>query len=146
MSDRLAGSPRRGAGGFTLVEALAALVLVGIVLPVAMRGMSLALSMGSDTVRRTKAVLLAQSKMEELVATGAWEDSALEGDFNETPSGESVVKEGKGGETEYRWSATVEDWLDISVKQLTVHVTWGERDLEREVVLTTLIYSESEDT
>ena len=85
------GLGRALARGFTLVEALAALVLVAIVLPVAMRGVSLALTMASETTRRTEAMVLAEAKLAELLATGAWEDGDLDGDFTETPSGDSYL-------------------------------------------------------
>jgi Tfp pilus assembly protein PilV len=130
--------------GFTLVEALAALVLVAIVLPAAIQSISLALTMGSETVRRTEAVALAEAKLAELLATGAWEDGNLEGDFSETPSGETYKAESRSDGTAYRWSASAEDWLDQTVKELTVRVTWEARETERQVVLTTLVYTEEE--
>jgi prepilin-type N-terminal cleavage/methylation domain-containing protein len=126
--------------GFTLIEGLAALVLVAIVLPVAMRAISLALTMGSETARRTEATALAESKLSELLATGAWEDGSLEGDFTETPSGDSYQTGSQDRNATFRWSATSEDWLDQSVKELTVRVTWNARGTDREVVLTTLVY------
>ncbi len=130
--------------GFTLVEALATLVLVAIVLPVTLRGITLALSMGSTSARRTEAIVLAESKLAELLATSAWQDSVLEGDFTTTPSGESRMTEKGEGLTVYRWSATVEDWLDTTVKELTVRVTWEARGVTREVELTTLVQAEEE--
>jgi prepilin-type N-terminal cleavage/methylation domain-containing protein len=132
------------ARGFTLVEALATLVLVAIVLPITLRGITLALSMGSTSARRTEAIVLAESKLSELLATGAWQDSAMEGDFTTTPSGQSLTTEKGGRLTAYRWAATVEDWLDTTVKELTVRVTWEARGVERDVQLTTLVQAEEE--
>jgi hypothetical protein len=126
------------------VEALATLVLVAIVLPVTLRGITLALSMGSTSARRTEAIILAESKLSEILATGAWQDSALEGDFTTTPSGQSLTTEKDGRITAYRWTATVEDWLDTTVKELTVQVTWEARGITRHVELTTLVQAEEE--
>ena len=76
------------------------------------------------------------------MATGAWEDSSLDGDFTTTPSGDTAA----GAESEYaityKWNVTVEDWLDETVKEMTVQVTWESRGAEREVTLTTLVYTE----
>lgn len=127
--------------GFTLVEALATLVLFAIVLPVALQAISLALGMGSNTARRTEATLLAESKLAELLATEEWQDGDLEGDFSKTPSGDALETETAGEMPVYRWSATSEDWLDISVKELTVRVVWTARGIDREVLLTTLVYT-----
>jgi prepilin-type N-terminal cleavage/methylation domain-containing protein len=136
--------PVGSARGFTLVEALATLVLVAIVLPVTLRGITLALSMGSTSARRTEAIMLAESKLSELLATGAWEGSALEGDFTTSPSGESLTTEKGGRITTYRWAATVEDWLDTTVKELTVRIIWEARGVEQDVALTTLVNVEEE--
>jgi len=125
------------------VEVLATLVLIGIVLPVAMRGVSLAMFAGDTAADRKKATVLAESKMAELIATGEWQDTALEGDFATTASGEMMDEESVG-EAGYAWSATVEDWVDLSIKELTVRVTWTARDIEHEVSVTTLVHSEEE--
>ena len=130
--------------GFTFVEALATLVLIAIVLPVAMRCITLALFLGGDAARRTEATLLAQSKISELLATGAWQESLLEGDFSQTPSGESIANTDGENPIAYTWAATLEDWLDPTVKEMTVRVIWNSRGVEREVALTTLVFTEEE--
>ena len=117
---------------------------MAIVLPVALRGITLALAMGSSTTRRTEATLLVQSKLAELVATGAWQDSDLEGDFSQTPSGETLTTSQDEGTTTFSWAATAEDWLDQSVKELTVRVMWESRGAQSEVVLTTLVFTEGQ--
>ena len=125
---------------FTLVEVLATLVLVAIVLPAAMRGISLALAIGSDTARRTEAIQLAESKLSELIATGEWQqDAELSGDFTETPSGDTLES------TAFTWTATAEDWLDSTVKELTVRVMWEWRTHQKEVKLTTIVYTEEQE-
>ena len=122
MSERLKKKTRdTRLAGFSLVEALATLVLVAIVLPAAMRGITLALSTGSHTVRRTEAIELAQSKLAELVATGGWQETDLAGDFSETPSGESLTTDsGRNKTDEYRWEATVEDFVAVETRHLHV--------------------------
>lgn len=111
--------------GFTLIEVLAALVLMAIVLPVAMHGISLATSLAGTARQREEAAVLADSKLNELVATHGWQTSSLNGDFD--------------SHSEYRWSADVLDWDGSTLKQLNVHVYWKFRNAEREVTLSTLV-------
>jgi Tfp pilus assembly protein PilV len=135
------------ARGFTLIEALAALVFIGIVMPVVLQAITLSLAMGSHTARQAEAVLLAQSKLAELIATSAWQDqgSQLSGDFG------TVAATARGSTTlidttsNYRWEAMAQDWLDPCLKELVVRVSWQSRSYEREVILTTLVYSAEDD-
>jgi len=134
----------RPPGGFTLIEALATLVLIAIVIPAALRGITVALSLGSHTACLSEATLLAQSKMSELLATGSWQDEGtqFQGDFqNELQTSRSSLSARTANEARsYRWVATVEEWLDPSVQELTVYVFWDWRNRERQVKLSTLVY------
>ncbi|NJL31768.1 MAG: type II secretion system protein [Phycisphaerales bacterium] len=123
---QLGQAARSRAGGYSLVEVLAALLVVGIVLPVAMQGISLAASLGSQAQRRREATGLAQMKLQELVVTGAWQQGSLAGDFAELGPG-------------YQWQAVVEDWQEESIRQLSVQVQWSQRGKEQMVMLTTLV-------
>ena len=117
--------------GFTLVEVLASLVLVAIILPPVMKGMSLALTAAALARQRVEAASLAESKLAELVATGAWQEGDSSGDFgSDWP--------------DYRWSATVEDWEGTIVRQVDLSVLWKARGTERHVTLTTLVYTGSQ--
>ncbi len=75
---RHAAQPR---GGFTLVEVLAAMLLIGIVMPVVMQGVTAATRAGSSARRRTEAATLAASKLAELTVTGQWDGGTTSGDF-----------------------------------------------------------------
>jgi Tfp pilus assembly protein PilV len=136
-----------GARGFTLIEAIATLVFIGIVMPVVLQTITLSLAMGSHTARQAEAVLLAQAKLSELIATGAWQDqsSQLSGDFGtaaEVRRGSTTVVDTA---VNYRWEAVARDWLDASLKELSVRVSWQSRAFERDVILTTLVYSAESD-
>ena len=118
---------------FTLVEVLAALLLIAIVLPVVMQGISLATGAASSAKRRTEAASLAQSKLAELVATEGWRTGVLSGQFD--------AFDGDGAH-HYGWRGEVGNWTEPYVKQLQVYVTWtgaggGEEEWVR---LTTLVY------
>ena len=120
----------RKSRGFTLVEVLAALVLVAIVLPVIMRGIALSATLASTSKEKSEAAVLAKSKLDELIATHGWQGSALSGDFDAHP--------------EYRWSAEVRDWDSSSLKELDVHVIWTARGSQRQVTLSTLLDSNTD--
>ena len=112
--------------GFTLVEVLAALVLVGVVLPVAMRGITLSLRASALARHRLEAAELAQQKIaEHLVVRDA-------STFNDTGDFGAAWPE-------YRW-ASRGGVAGYGVYDLTVTVTWQDRDRERSVTLATLVY------
>jgi len=117
-----------GRRAFTLVEVLATLTLAAIILPVAMKGISLATAASGETRRKLEAATLAEGELAELLATGEWEGADLSGDFGEDRPG-------------YRWYAEVSDWDGAVLKQVTVHVEWTARGRQRDVSLTTLVYA-----
>src|SRR5215213_11518039 len=107
----------RRRGGFTLTEVLATLLLVAIVLPSVMQGISLATAAAGTARQRSEATALAESKLNELVATNQWQSGGLSGDFGE--QGEQFAG--------YAWQAEVQSWVEPSARQLQVHVTWYAR-------------------
>ena len=113
---------------FTLVEVLAALAFTAIVLPVAMKGISLATTAAGEARRRSEATVLAQNTMAELTTAGVPQFSEASGDF--APDN-----------PEYRWTAEFSDWQEADLKQLQVQVIWNTRGTERSVALATLIYT-----
>jgi type II secretory pathway pseudopilin PulG len=119
--------PRSASGeAFTLVEVLATLVLVALILPVALRGISLCLATAGHARNQLEAVALAEAKLAELVSTNGWRDADLEGDFGDDRG-------------PYAWAADVNDRDENGVRELTVIVTWSARNRERSVALTTLV-------
>ena len=117
--------------GFTLVEVLVSLALVGVVLPVAMAGVTLAMGMGETARHRTEAAALAGGKLAELMATGDWQSSQTSGDFgDEWPA--------------YTWEVNVEDWEEPDCDQVTLTVRWTTRGREHATSLATLAYAGSE--
>jgi len=122
-------SRRQLSAGFTLVEAMATLTLMAIILPVALRGVSLASAAASLAKRKTVAVALAETKLAELTLSGDWNDSDLSGDFGDDYP-------------DYRWEGEVTTWEDALLLQLEVRVLWPWRGGERSVTLTTLVAAE----
>lgn len=141
--------PRRR--GFTLIEVLATIALLGIILPVAMQGVSIATGIASTARHRSEAGSLAQAKLNEIVVTGQYlNGGVLSGDFGtDWP--------------EYRWEASLSDWaagyqVDTYVnnsststttsttsyvppQQLDLRVTWRGRTGDQSVQLSTLVYA-----
>ncbi len=116
--------------GFTLIEVLAAVVFVAIVIPVVMRGFSLATSAGDVAKTKAEAAVLAHSKMNEIVVTRLWQNGVMGGDFSpDHPS--------------YRWAAELKDWDSSTLKELDVHVTWGQPGRERSMTLNTLVETQN---
>lgn len=117
---------------FTLVEVLAAMVLIAIVLPVVMRGITMATEIASQTRRKTEATGLAQTKLTELIATGEWQNGNLSGDFSPD-------------HPDYKWQSEVVYWdqdgTGVSVEQVNLVVTWTARNREQSIALSTLVRS-----
>lgn len=120
---------KRRSRGFTLVEALAAVVIIAVVLPVAMRGISLAAVVASRSHQRVEAAELARMKLNELVVTGEYGNGSQSGEFGVDAPG-------------FRWIATTESWNDSSMQLITVQVTWRRRNVEEVVSMSTLAAAE----
>ena len=116
--------PRRG---FTLIEVLAAMLLIAIVIPVAMSAANTALRSAASTRHRHEASLLAETKLAEALA---FRDASLVGTNGlfEAPW------------DEYRWEL-VSAQADYGCANVTAIVYWNERGAERSYEMTTLIYT-----
>jgi prepilin-type N-terminal cleavage/methylation domain-containing protein len=127
MSDSFAKKVRRSqARAFTLVEVLAAIMLMAIVLPVALQGVSLALAAGSHARYVSEAASLAEAKLNELVMVEPEGVTETSGDFGaDWPS--------------YRWEAQTVA-RDFSTIEVQVSVLWIERGEERAFSVSTLMF------
>jgi prepilin-type N-terminal cleavage/methylation domain-containing protein len=119
------------ARGFTLVEVLATLVLLGIVLPALMKGATIALSAAELARHMTEASDLARSKLNDLVAENLW-DQASNGDFSPDYP-------------QYKFQVTNNPLNDNGLYNVQVTVTWSEAGKERKLTQTTLVYDTSTD-
>jgi prepilin-type N-terminal cleavage/methylation domain-containing protein len=117
--------PPNPSNGFTLIEVLATLVLLGIVLPVAMRGVSISLASAEKAKHLSEAAALADAKLNELVSTGEWSGGALQGDFGQDwPM--------------YRWQAQAAS-RDFGVTEIVLTVTWQQRGQDRSLNVSTMV-------
>ena len=114
---------------FTLIEVLVTMVLMAIVLPVAMRGMSIAVATASNAKHKAAAVSLAQAKLNEIVQEVSAQDTSQEngsGDFSpDFPA--------------YQWTCQSQNDPNLGLTELTMTVSWSERGRQKDFELSTLI-------
>jgi general secretion pathway protein I len=123
--------------GFTLIEVLAAMLLMAIVLPTVMQGVAAATRTASDSRHRTEAAGLAEEKLNEILATGQWQGGTLAGDFgNDWPA--------------YTWQANVNGWAadttSVGLQQIDLSVHWNGPTRQQSVTLSTLAYVRGQTT
>lgn len=112
--------------GFTLIEVLASLLMMAIVIPVAMEGMSIASRAGILGQRKATAMRVAERVLNELMIEGQTLQSS--------DSGTAV-----DGDTSYPWTMRIENWSEDAMSQITVAVTFTVQGNPYEVAVTTLL-------
>lgn len=127
-----ASLPRRKhpASGFTLIEALAALMLIAIVLPVAIRAVAQSSAIGLLADRRAEAIALADVRLTEVLLGRDWQFGDEAGTFD-ADDGEHAWR--------YRWALRVDEVGSTAFRQITVRVTWQQRGREQSVSLVTRV-------
>ena len=118
-------------GGFTLVEALASLMLLAVVLPFVVRGVNLSAKSAADYDRKATAMMLAQAMMEEAILTEAWQFGDSSGEFDDSFGTDSE---------RYTWSLTSTDWQSSDYLELTLRVDWISGAEQKSVQLKTVVY------
>jgi hypothetical protein len=106
-------------------------MLVAIALPAITKGITLATGVGTSARRRTEAIGLAESKLNEIVAAVEWQSGQMSGDFSpDWP--------------DYHWQATVTNWpldnTNAGIQQIDLEVTWPARGQMDSYKLSTLTY------
>lgn len=146
MNDRLSNPTpsapvrhARGRSGFTLIEVLAAMLLIALVLPAVMRAVSVSTLAASTARNRTEAAVLAESKLQEIISTGVYQTGTMSGDFS------------ADGAPGYQWSAQLVPWNQAGVNpqdfnpqtlsELDLKVSWNARVGQNSVTVSTLVYS-----
>ena len=122
---------------FTLIEVLATLLLIAIVMPAVMQGVSIALATAGSARQRTEAAAVAQAQLATLLATGQWNGGILAGD---------ILSNG----ATYHWQATVQTWpLDtttVGLMQLDMVVSWAGHNGRQSITLSTITYERNNST
>ncbi|HEY1683363.1 MAG TPA: prepilin-type N-terminal cleavage/methylation domain-containing protein [Tepidisphaeraceae bacterium] len=113
---------------FTLIEVLTTMLVMAIILPVAMSGISVALQAGEMAKRTSIAATLADGKLNELASnTAMTSDGSQSGNFSEQ------------GYPDYQWEATTST-LSLGLTQIDVQVTFQIRGRPRTTDISTVIY------
>lgn len=132
LTQRRSAAHRRSLRAFTLPEVLATLVLVGVILPAVMKGISLSMAVSDDAKKKIQATALAENKLAELSAdamSGVTQMGGATGDFGPDLPG-------------FRWEASTTT-IDVDLTEVSVRVAWSSRGSERQVDLSTCIYTGS---
>ena len=121
---RRPGSSGR-AHGFTLAEVLAALLLMAILIPVTMHGVSVASRAGILGQRKATAMRIAERVLDEQIVTGLVTAGAANG---------SIVD----GDTTYPWIVKSEPWTEDTMTLVTVRVSFDMQGNTFDVAASTL--------
>ena len=113
------------------------MLLIAIVMPAVMDGVSIALSSAAAARQRTEAATVAQAELATLLATGQWNGGVLAGD---------IVSNGSTN----HWQANVQAWPDdtttVSLMQVDMVVSWTARNSKQSVTLSTITYDRTGST
>ena len=116
---------RRGQGGFTLAEVLAALVFMAIVIPVAVQALRVANLAGQVAQRKAEAARVAERILNESLVTTNWNKTGQSGLLSE-------------GTHEFRWTLRNAPWQD-PLRAVSVQVTFNAQGQNYDVRLSTLV-------
>lgn len=119
-------NPHHAESGFTLAEVLAAMLFMGIVIPVAVAGLRIASHAGEVGVRKTVACRVADRVLNEAIITGQLQKSAQSGSVRE-------------GAIDFHWTLSVEPSGLDTLSLATVEVTYPARGQNYDVTLSTLV-------
>lgn len=111
--------------GFTFVEVLAAMVFLGILIPVVISALMVSNRAAVVAERSTIAMQLGENRLSELMLGDAWTTAESRGDFGEEWPG-------------YRWELKRQDWQSGAMTELTLDVFFAVQGQEHDVRLSTL--------
>ena len=128
-------------GGFTLIEVLAALLLMAIVVPVVARGLSIASMAGEVSQRKSLAARVAEKVLNQAIISGQWNQS-----------GQTGVE--MQGPYKFQWTIKNESWKPLAIvndaltenamREVSVEVTFTAQGKKCLVHVATLINSQAQ--
>lgn len=120
--------------GFTLLEVLAALLLIAVVLPVIMGAINTSTHVGGLARDRAEAAMLAENRLNEILIDQSWQFGDDTGGFEADTDDPAAAR--------YTWELQVQQWQDPSVRRLTMTVRWERRGRPQSITLTTAVHDE----
>lgn len=118
--------------GFTLIEVLTAMLFMAVVIPVAVRAMTISNRSGIVAERKRVAMRLADTILTESVLTESWRDGEVQGDF-------------EGEWPGYSWVIEDDVWEEDTMRVITAEVFFEVQGREYSVRISTLVEEESDD-
>ncbi len=112
--------------GFTLLEVMVALALMGIALVAILRSLAMSVDVSNESKNISIATLLAKGKMAELESLGFPDVGEASGDFGEESPG-------------FRWERRVSETGVEDLRKVVVRVLWQGDGNDKKVELVTLI-------
>jgi prepilin-type N-terminal cleavage/methylation domain-containing protein len=112
--------------GFSLIEILVAILILGVALEGLTRGITTALASNKDSELQTVAALAAAAQIETIRADATWTDGETDGDCGDALPG-------------YRWTQTIKPADVDGLHEVTVSVQKGGSEIPV-YVLTTLLF------
>lgn len=120
--------------GFTLIESLAAIMLIAMIVPVALSGISQGLRTTSQMQKQQLAMQYAQQFMDYLIHSGDWSISGASGQLDVDTYGAEAAN--------FSWQLSVESWRDPQVRHVQLSVRWSDKESDL-VSLDTLVTPEA---
>ena len=115
--------------GFTLLEVMVALAILAITLVIIFSQQATSISVGNEARVITKATLLAQERMTDLIAQERLPIGEEEGEIQEEIP-------------PLKWKQMVEESATEGLQKITVSVLWREGERERDVRLVTYVITQ----
>ena len=117
--------------GFTLIELMVAITILGLGLTVVLEDISGGTTLGHNAHRTSEAILLADWKINQVQIEGFPPIDVREGAFEDPYD-------------DYTWVTDVRPTDDDNLRELHVRVEWREGLLEKDIEMSTLLYNYGE--
>ncbi len=121
----------RRSRGFTLIELMVAMTILGLGLTVILEVVSGGTTLSHNVHRTSEAILLANWKINQIQIEGFPPTGVREGAFEEPYH-------------EYSWETEVRSTDNDNLRELHVQIRWREGLVEKDVELSTLLYNYGE--
>ena len=117
---------RKKNAGFTLLEIMITIAIVGIALVAIMRALAMSVDVCNKSRNISIATLLAKGKMAEVESRGFPDAEEISGDFEEEYPG-------------FKWERSISEIGMEGLRKVVVRVLWQEGESEENVELVTLV-------
>lgn len=128
--------------GFTLLEVMLALVILGLALPVLLGLRNRDIELFEHARAVTTATFLAQEKLFEIEIMPFPLIGEQTGDFQSPPPGSQIQVEDKDRASRFRWTRMVSPTPLEVVREVRVRVSWARGETAEKVEVTSYVFLE----